>query len=477
MRFKLSFWKNLKINKLFTPLRLVFWVGGGALLALFFASTTIFLLFEKVYSESVYPGVSVAGVNFGGKKELDVEKYFEEKNKQISKTQFEISLDESPLATLSAEELDFGFNEKLLAKQAITLGRSDNFFANIYLISLAYIRGVNLPPSYHYSVEALTEKLAPHAAGIEKEPVDALFKFENGRVSAFRASEEGKKIDYEKLGQDITSFAQYAFIEKDAYIKLSLPLSTLEPQISTADANNFGIRELIASGTSRFTGSIPNRVFNISLASSRVSGVLVPPGQEFSFNKALGDVSSFTGYKQAYVISGGKTILGDGGGVCQVSTTLFRAILAAGLPVVERNQHSYRVGYYEQDSQPGFDATIYVPSVDLKFRNDTGNYILIQTEVDTNNMSLTFSLYGTKDGREVTMSKPIITGVSPPPPPLYQDDPTLPKGQIKQVDFEAWGANVSFTREVKRNGIVIISDKFISRYQPWQAAYLRGTKE
>lgn len=477
MRLKFKFSKNLKFNKVFTPLRAFFWVGGGALLALFFASTTIFLVFEKVYNQNVYPGVTVSGINFGGKKEADVEKYFEEKNKLISKTKFEIVLDEAPLATISAEELDFGFNEKLLAKQAISLGRSDNIFTNIYLISLAYIKGVHLPASYHYSIEALSERLSPYASEIEKEPIDALFKFENGRVSAFRPSEEGQRIDYEKLGQDITSFAQYAFIEKDAYIKLSLPLDTLEPQVSTESVNNFGIKELLASGTSRFVGSIPGRVFNIRLASSRVNGVLVPPGEDFSFAKALGDVSAYTGYQQAYIISGGKTILGDGGGVCQVSTTFFRSLLNAGLPITERSPHSYRVGYYEQDSLPGIDATVYVPSVDLKFKNDTGNYILIQTEVDTSNMSLTFSLYGTRDGREVTISKPVVTGVSAPPPPLYQDDPTLPKGQVRQVDFEAWGANVFFTREVKKNGQVIISDKFVSNYRAWQAVYLRGTKE
>ncbi|HZQ29900.1 MAG TPA: VanW family protein, partial [Patescibacteria group bacterium] len=172
----------------------------------------------------------------------------------------------------------------------------------------------------------------------------------------------------------------------------------------------------------------------------------------------------------------GKTVLGDGGGVCQVSTTFFRALLNAGLPIVERHPHSYRVGYYEQDSPPGLDATIYYPSVDLKFRNDTGNYILIQTVVDYDNLRLTFNLYGTKDGREVSISNSVITNQTPAPPPLYQDDPTLPKGVIKQVDFEAAGADVYFTREVRKNGRVVLADKFVSNYQPWQAVFLRGTQ-
>ena len=169
--------------------------------------------------------------------------------------------------------------------------------------------------------------------------------------------------------------------------------------------------------------------------------------------------------------------MGDGGGVCQVSTTLFRAILNAGLPVVERHAHAYRVGYYEEDSPPGIDATIYSPSVDLKFKNDTNNYILIQSQVDLDNYALNFSLYGTKDGREVSMTTPVVTNQTPPPPDLYQDDPTLPVGTIQQTDFAAWGADVYFTRTVTKDGKVIIYDKFVSNFQPWQAIYLRGTKQ
>ena len=237
-----------------------------------------------------------------------------------------------------------------------------------------------------------------------------------------------------------------------------------------------GIKELIGVGHSLFYHSIQSRIFNINLAASRLNGVLVAPDEVFSFDKALGDVSAFTGYQQAYVIQNGRTVLGDGGGVCQVSTTFFRALLNAGLQIVERHAHAYRVGYYEQDSPPGIDATIFVPSVDLKFKNDTGHYILIQSQVDLDNLALTFELYGTKDGRQVTMTTPVVTSQTPPPPDLYQDDPTLPKGEIKQTDFTAWGANVYFTRTVTKNGKVIIYDKFVSNYQPWQAVYLRGTK-
>ncbi|OGG14392.1 hypothetical protein A2773_00645 [Candidatus Gottesmanbacteria bacterium RIFCSPHIGHO2_01_FULL_39_10] len=237
-----------------------------------------------------------------------------------------------------------------------------------------------------------------------------------------------------------------------------------------------GIRELIGVGRSKFAHSIPGRIHNVALAASRINGRLIPPGATFSFNEALGDVSASTGFQPAYIIKDGKTVLGDGGGVCQVSTTLFRAALNAGLPIVERWAHAYRVGYYEQDSKPGFDATVYAPGVDLKIKNDTGNNILIQAITDKVNASLTFEFYGTSDGRTVDISAPKIYSESPPPPDLYQDDPTLSNGEVKQTDFAAWGAKAEFNYKVIKNDETVFEKRFFSNYRPWQAVFLRGTK-
>ena len=211
------------------------------------------------------------------------------------------------------------------------------------------------------------------------------------------------------------------------------------------------------------------------MAASRINGTLVKPGETFSFNNALGDVSQFTGYRQAYIISGGKTILGDGGGVCQVSTTLFRALLNGGLPINERTAHAYRVGYYEQNSPPGLDATVYGPTPDLKFTNDTPGHILITAKADSKNLSLVFELYGTSDGRKSTISNPVVSNITPALPTVYQDDPTLPMGKTKQIDYAAAGARVTFNYSVERNGENIYKKTFVSNYRPWAAVYLKGT--
>lgn len=457
--------------------RIIFWFSTGALLALFFIVSFSFLIFKNVYKDVVYPGIRIEGVNFGGKTESQVFNFFNNKNSQIKDVNFVFTSDKG-VATASAGQIDFGYNSTLLADQAFNLGKTNNLISNLSLIVQAYINGITLPPSYTYSENKLETTLAPLAEKINDKPVNALFSFNNSRVTAFKPSVNGHEIDMNVLNTQLLSKALVVMSsQKGMVVIIPLQIKITEPEITTDKANNLGIKELIGVGNSLFFHSIPSRIHNITLGASRINGVLVAPGEVFSFDKALGDVSAFTGYQQAYIIQNGKTVLGDGGGICQVSTTFFRALLNAGLPIVERNAHAYRVGYYEEDSPPGIDATIFVPSVDLKFKNDTGNYILIESQIDLDNLSLAFYLYGTKDGRQVTMTKPIITKQTPPLPDLFQDDPTLPKGTIKQTDFSAWGANVFFTRQVTKNNQTIISDKFVSNYQPWQAIYLRGTKE
>ncbi len=249
-----------------------------------------------------------------------------------------------------------------------------------------------------------------------------------------------------------------------------------QAEISTGDANSLGIKEIVGQGTSLFYGSINERIHNLQLASLKLNGILIAPGEVFSFNKALGDVSSATGFKQAYIIKDGRTVLGDGGGVCQVSTTLFRAALNAGLPITERHAHAYRVHYYEDDLGPGFDATVFDPSADLKIENNTSAHLLIQTNTDLKKKQLTFNLYGTKDNRKVELSKARVWDKQPPPPDLYQDDPTLPIGVIKQIDWKAWGAKAAFDYKVTRDGETLFEKTFSSNYKPWQSIYLRGTK-
>lgn len=304
----------------------------------------------------------------------------------------------------------------------------------------------------------------------DREPQNPKFIFSDGKVTEFQPSLNGIKTNKAELYNLIEDS-----INNEKFL-IELPVFETVPKITTDKVNNLGIKELIGRGTSTYFHSIPGRVHNVSLATNRINGTLVAPNETFSFNQALGDVSKFTGYKSAYVILNGKTVLGDGGGVCQVSSTLFRAVLNAGLPIDQRVAHAYRVGYYEQGSPPGLDATVYAPSPDFKFTNNTGNHILITAKADPKNYSLIFEIYGTSDGRIAEITKPIISNSIAPPPDVYQDDPSLPVGTIKQVEYRAYGAKVSFNYLVTRNGEELFKKTFVSNYRPWSAVFLRGTK-
>jgi vancomycin resistance protein YoaR len=170
-----------------------------------------------------------------------------------------------------------------------------------------------------------------------------------------------------------------------------------------------------------------------------------------------------------------------GGGVCQVSTTVFRAAYFGGFPIVERYSHAYRVGYYERGdpgtwSGPGLDATVFAPLVDFKFQNDTAYWLLMEVYVNEAASRITWKFYSTSDGRQVSVSPADVQNVVPAPEPLYEEDPALATGEIKQVDFAADGADVAVLRTVTRDGVRINSAETPMRthYQPWRAIYHYG---
>ncbi len=431
------------------------------------------LFYEWTYQNRVYPGVEVAGRDVGGKKREEVVALWMEQNEIFTSRSYELHF-ENFVTTISGELLEPGYDATLSATQAYSVGRTGAFFSDLYYKLIA---PPDLAVSYRWNSDILDRELETLASKIREPVQDALFTFAKGRVTAFRPSKSGRELrtdkTKEKLEAALANFAQ----NPASPVRIPLVVETINPTITTDQVNSFGIRELIGTGYSVYTGSIAGRVHNLLLAASRINGVLIKPGETFSFNKTVGDISAATGYQSAYIIKDGRTVLGDGGGVCQVSTTLFRAALSAGLPIVERHAHAYRVHFYEDGGfKPGLDATVYSPTYDFAFKNDTPGYILIQAKPDRTKQTLTFEIYGTSDGRKSEILNQKTWDVTPPPPDLYQDDPTLPVGVVKQVDWAAWGAKASFQYKVTRNNEVIQDKTFISNFRPWQAVYLRGTQ-
>lgn len=310
---------------------------------------------------------------------------------------------------------------------------------------------------------------------LKKEPQDAVFKFENGKVLDFLPDRPGYYLDGEKLKNSILRDFSSWENSSEKSIVAELPLIKSEAKIKNGEVNDLGIKELLGRGTSSFRHSSAIRNQNVEKGASIVNRILVAPGETFSFLKNLGDVSLENGFKKAYVIRAGKTELDVGGGICQVSTTLFRAMLDAGLDITQRQNHAYRVSYYEEDTKPGFDATVFIPSPDLKFVNDTENYVLIQSYYDGINKKLAYEIYGTSDGRKAEITNYKQWGAAPPPPDVWIDDPTLPAGKVIQDEQRIPGLKTAFDWIVTRNGEVINQKTFTSSFVPWAAVYRRGT--
>ncbi len=331
----------------------------------------------------------------------------------------------------------------------------------------------------------LVAQIKTIAREINQPARDARFRFDvnTGTLTLTRTSQAAQTLDPEAAAKQIeqqlvASVARPPGMaspsDAPGWRTISLPVNVTKPAIAMEDAAKFGIKELVAQGISNFKGSSAGRIQNIRTATAQFEGIVVPPGAVFSFNQFLGDVVEANGFDDAYIIFADRTVLGPGGGVCQVSSTVFRAAFFGGFPIVERWAHAYRVSYYEPPV--GIDATIFSPSVDLKFRNDTEAYLLIQPKLDLRNTTLTFDFYGTKPNRTVEMEEPIMENIIKSGPPIYTDDPTLKKGVTKQIDFAHDGADVTVWRKILVNGQVVKREKFFSRYEPWVARYLVGTK-
>ncbi|MFN8470645.1 MAG: VanW family protein [Anaerolineae bacterium] len=324
--------------------------------------------------------------------------------------------------------------------------------------------------------------VAKLAADIDRPARDARLKWDSGakQVAVVEKSQAGQNLDVFATTDRLREAALAATGTSEAppaERRVQAVVKQTPPRIDASQLDQMGIRELIWEETSFFQGSEPGRVKNITLAASKFDGVVIPPDTVFSFNDIVGEISAATGYDETLIIVDNQTQRGAGGGVCQVSTTLFRAAFWAGLPIVERWAHAYRVSYYEQGNKPlGLEATIFTPNVDLKFKNDTGKPILIQTAVNPANSSLTVRLYGTKPSREVSIDGPTISNRQPPGPPVYEDDPDLPAGQQKQVEWPREGMDIKYSRVIKQAGQVVSRDNFASEYIPTQATFKVGKR-
>ncbi len=277
----------------------------------------------------------------------------------------------------------------------------ENKQKSIYLANIAtsYHRQYTDSEELRINFEKLSAILKELAPEVKKEPVNAKLAYSPtaNRLQEFVPAQNGSRLNMEasikKIAQSIVQ----------GRLNSSLVLDEVLPTITLNSLSGMGINALLARGESDFTGSSGNRIHNIKIGAEKFSGLILKPGEEFSFNNALGKVGAEEGYLAELVIKSGKLLPEYGGGICQVSTTLFRAAINSGLPILERKPHSFPVRYYNPQ---GFDATIYPGTTDLRFKNDTDGHVLIQNHLEASR--LIFEIFGSSDGRKVELVGPQI---------------------------------------------------------------------
>ena len=339
---------------------------------------------------------------------------------------------------------------------------------------------------FEYKISASDQMIRPFVLGIarelDKQPKNARFIFNDStrQLDVLEPAVIGRSVRVDEtiaaIDNAINNGQQVA----------TLTVDTTEPAVkSDATAASLGISDNVITYSTYFRGSSLPRIQNIKTAAESFHGLLIAPGETFSMGQGLGDVSLDNGYAEAMIIYGNKTIKGVGGGVCQVSTTLFRTAFFAGFPIVERAAHAYRVSYYEQSESAinpklaGLDATVYFPLVDMKFVNDTPYWLLMETYVNEGARRITWKFYSTSDGRTVDWETTGPINRVPAPDPVFQENPDFEPGQVKQTDWAAEGADVQVIRRVSRGGQLINQDYFNTHYAPWQAVceYGPGTED
>ena len=337
--------------------------------------------------------------------------------------------------------------------------------------------GTTAAPRVEFDVDyrAFERVASDLARKLRIEPVEPKIRVNpEGEIVPTVRGREGRTVDVETLWARVQAAFQSGADE------VQVPIIVLTPDVGRLSARELQFDNVVATGTSFFWGSAWNRVHNIDNGSAKIDGTVVAPGEQFSLNAVVGSITLANGFVEGLVIAPNRTEPGVGGGICQVSTTLFRALFWAGLPVVERWQHVYRVGYYElgpePENPPGFDAAIWQPSQDLRFTNDTPNSLLIRRDFSERTGTLQFHIMGAPIGRKIELGS--WRGKLVPPPPMkVEPDDELAPGEARRTDTAVAGMQVVIYRTVSFGDRVLFKDRFPSQFRAWPERWEVGPNE
>ncbi|HEY1012765.1 MAG TPA: VanW family protein [Herpetosiphonaceae bacterium] len=333
------------------------------------------------------------------------------------------------------------------------------------LIQLRRERDVNGKTVLRAGLDKITirQRVATFADEIGRGSVNPRVAWNGGELTIIREGRKGLRLDEDASATKITDLATSGISRT-----IELVVNEIDPDVTPENLGNLGIVEAVGVGKSSFVGSAAYRIQNIKAGSRLLDGILIKPGEEFSFNENVGSIDEANGFAKGYAIINNRTQEEWGGGICQDSTTLFRAAFYAGLPITERHEHSFRISWYEVYAPYGMDAAIFTGVNDFRFLNDTGNWLLLNTYVDDATTTVTYVLYGTKPDREVLLDGPYVEKQYPKPTePVYVADAKEPVGTFHQTDTSRDGMDITVYRVIKQGGRVISREPFYTHFKPW----------
>ncbi len=363
---------------------------------------------------------------------------------------------------LDAASIDYDLDAEATADEAFAYGRRGSPWERLQSIVAARREGYVIPARVRYDDAKLAALLAAWQETIDRPPRNAAISLEEGGIVP---QEQGRKLNVAAAKPLVLQALRAGDVSE-----LPLPVTPIYPAVTVADLRQTGIKEIWSSFTTAFDAADANRSANIRLSARRINGYILYPGQVFSFNQVVGPRDREHGFKEALEIVGGEFVPGIGGGVCQVSSTLYNAVLLANLTIVERTNHSKPLGYVSL----GRDATVAYGVLDFKFANDTGAPVIILAETVKDKLKVGIV------GREplpvavevVAADRQVI-----PPAVVKKQDPELFLGETRVDKQGKPGYEVTTLRVVSAGGREIRRETLArDRYLPENTIVKVGTK-
>lgn len=444
-----------------------FWMMGGLAFllgaALLTAGGYLYLQQVLVPADRIVPGVRVMGDDFAGLNRAQALARLLARERELLAGPLLFTHGQRSWP-VEPRELSVHLQAGAMVDQALRVGHEGNIWDR-YLVQRRVAReGVEIAPRLYFDESRLQQKLDEIGREIAEPPQDASFRVRSDDIIEIVPGRSGKQIDRERVLADLQKELQEGSLSRP----IELVLVEVQPRVTTAQVESYGLNGLLASFTTRFDAAQADRSYNIRIAAAALDNLLLPPGESTSFNQVVGPRSSEAGYKNAKVIVGNELVDGLGGGVCQVSTTLYNAALLAGLEIVRRSNHSLPVSYVE----PGRDATVTYGYIDFVFRNSTPRHVLVKTF--TGNGFLTVKVYGNRQYRKQISVRTKVLEVFPPQV-IYEQDPTLPRGVQKVKQEGKPGYRVAAERVIYENGQSRVEPLPGSLYRPMNKIVLVGT--